>query len=218
MVGQNFACEQYLRNSKVSAGDTLCALRGTPRNHHDGDRRNLSPVFALKQLQEVLRRYRELYPRSLRLLPEILDMEKAANNNLSAIAINSLNKDWTWKFLILLGLVGREWMRLDNERPSANVEDRRGQGGLGRPGGSGGFGRGFGFPGSGRRMNIPAGGGRRGFSISTIILLVVAYFAFKLIFGIDLLEVMNGGGVQQPTSPSAPEITIPNAPVGTAPN
>lgn len=108
-------------------------------------------------------------------------------------------------------------MRLDNERPSVNVEDRRGQGGFGRPGRSGGFGRGFGFPGggSGTGINIPMGTGRRGFSISTIILLVVAYFALKLIFGIDLLEVMNGGGGQQPTSPSTPEITIPNAPVGT---
>lgn len=108
-------------------------------------------------------------------------------------------------------------MRLENERPSVNVEDRRGQGGLGRPGGSGGFGRGFGFPGggSGRRINIPVGGGRRGFSISTIILLVVAYFALKLIFGVDLLEAMSGGVVQEPTSPTTPEITLPNAPIGT---
>jgi hypothetical protein len=50
-------------------------------------------------------------------------------------------------------------MRLDNEKPSENVEDRRGQGG--------GMGRGFGFPrgGSGRGINIPMGGGRGGFSI-----------------------------------------------------
>ena len=108
-------------------------------------------------------------------------------------------------------------MRLDNERPSVNVEDRRGQGGFGRPGGfgrSGGFGRGFGFPGggNGRGINIPMGAGRGGLSIKTIILLVVVYFAFKLLFGIDLLEIMNGGGIQQPTSPTTPEITIPSVP------
>ena len=59
------------------------------------------------------------------------------------------------------------------------------------------------------------GGGRRGLSISTIIMLIVAYFAIKLIFGVALLEAMNGGAVQQPTSPPTTEITIPNAPVGT---
>ena len=66
-------------------------------------------------------------------------------------------------------------MRLDNERPSENVEDRRGQGGTGG---------GFGFPGGGggRRINIPMGGGRGGFSISTIVMLVIAYFAIKLLF------------------------------------
>lgn len=110
-------------------------------------------------------------------------------------------------------------MRLDNERPSVNVEDRRGQGGFGRPGGRGGFGRDFGFPGggSGRGINIPMGSGRRGFSISTIIFLVVAYFALKLIFGIDLLDTMNGGGIQQPTNSTTPEITVPNVPIGTPP-
>src|SRR3990170_4501658 len=51
----------------------------------------------------------------------------------------------------------RNPMRLENEKPSENVEDRRGQGGAGR---------GFGFPGGGggRRINIPMGGGRGGFS------------------------------------------------------
>ena len=93
-------------------------------------------------------------------------------------------------------------MRLDNEKPSENVEDRRGQGGMGG---------GFGFPrgGSGRRINIPMGGGRGGLSISTIIMLVIAYFAIKLLFGIDLLEVINGGGVQAPNSGTNTEMTIP---------
>jgi uncharacterized protein len=87
-------------------------------------------------------------------------------------------------------------MRLDNEKPSENVEDRRGQG----AGGGG-----FGFPGGGgmggRRINIPMGGGRGGgMSIGTIALLVVAYLALKFLFGIDLLDMMNGGtgGIQLP--------------------
>jgi predicted metalloprotease len=102
-------------------------------------------------------------------------------------------------------------MRLDNERPSTNVEDQRGQGGFGRPGGVGG---GFGFPGGGggRGINIPIGAGRGGFSLSTIILLVVVYFAIKLLFGIDLIEVMSGGGYPQPTNPPSSEVTVPNVP------
>ena len=94
-------------------------------------------------------------------------------------------------------------MRLDNEKPSENVEDRRGQGGAGR---------GFGFPrgGSGRQINIPMGGGRGGLSISTIVMLVIAYFAIKLLFGIDLLDVINGGGVQAPGGSTNTEMTIPS--------
>lgn len=92
-------------------------------------------------------------------------------------------------------------MRLDNEKPSKNVEDRRGQGGAGG---------GFGFPrgGSGRGINIPMGGGRGGLSIKTIVILVIIYFAVKLIFGIDLMQVLNGGGVQAPGG-SGTEITLP---------
>lgn len=89
-------------------------------------------------------------------------------------------------------------MRLDNEKPSDNIEDRRGQGGGG----------GFNFPGGGgRRVNIPMGGRGGGFSVSTIIMLVIAYFAIKLIFGIDLLQVINGGGLS-PTGQGT-EITLP---------
>ena len=90
-------------------------------------------------------------------------------------------------------------MRLDNEAPSDNVEDKRGQGGGGG---------GFGFPGGagGRRLNIPMGGGRGGFSIKTIVLLAVAYFALKFLFGVDLLEMVNGGGCGgQSTEFSLPE-------------
>ena len=80
-------------------------------------------------------------------------------------------------------------MRLDNEKPSDNVEDRRGQGGGGGFPGGGGLGGGRGFP-------IPMG--RGGFSFKTIILLAVVYFAAKFIFGIDLMDMINGRGVQLP--------------------
>jgi predicted metalloprotease len=100
-------------------------------------------------------------------------------------------------------------MRLDKEEPSRNVEDRRGQGGgMGFPGGTGG----------GRRINIPMGGGRSGgMSISTIVILVIVYFALKLLFGIDLLQVLNGGGgLQLPGGQSSTEYSIPNAPTDSA--
>ncbi len=89
-------------------------------------------------------------------------------------------------------------MRLDNEKPSDNIEDRRGQGG------------GFGFPrgGGGRGINIPMGGRGGGLSIRTVILLIIVYFALKWIFGIDLLQMINGGGVQNPGGTST-EITVP---------
>jgi predicted metalloprotease len=100
-------------------------------------------------------------------------------------------------------------MRLDKEEPSRNVEDRRGQGGgMGFPGGLGG----------GRRINIPMGGGRGGgMSISTIVILVIVYFALKMLFGIDLLQVLNGGGgIQLPGGQSSTEYSIPNAPTDSA--
>jgi uncharacterized protein len=82
-------------------------------------------------------------------------------------------------------------MRLDDEKPSTNIEDRRGQsGGFGGPGGDGGFGP---MGGRGGGFNIPMGG-RGGMSLSTIVLLAVAYLALKLLFGIDLLQMLNGGG------------------------
>lgn len=89
-------------------------------------------------------------------------------------------------------------MRLDNEKPSDNIEDRRGQGG------------GFGFPGGGggRGINIPMGGRGGGLSIRTVILLIIVYFALKWIFGIDLLQAINGGGIQNPGGTGS-EITVP---------
>jgi uncharacterized protein len=94
-------------------------------------------------------------------------------------------------------------MRLDNEQPSDNVEDRRGQGG----GGGGGFPGGMG----GRRFNIPMGGGRGGgMSISTIALLVVAYLVAKFVFGIDLMSMMNGGGGIQIPGGQTTEYQLPD--------
>jgi len=73
-------------------------------------------------------------------------------------------------------------MRLENERPSQNVEDERGQGG------------GFGSP-PGGGYRIPVGGiGGRGMSLSTILILIVVYFVAKAVFGIDFLDMLNGGG------------------------
>ena len=104
-------------------------------------------------------------------------------------------------------------MRLDHERPSANVEDRRGQSGFGNQGGPG---RGIGFPGSnsGRRINFPVGSGRGGLSLTTIVVLVIIYFALKLIFGVDLLEAVNGGTRQETRTDTPGQITVPNVPIG----
>jgi uncharacterized protein len=74
-------------------------------------------------------------------------------------------------------------MRLDNEKPSDNVEDRRGQGG------------GFGWPGGGgRQINIPMGGRGGGFSFSTIALLAIAGLVFWFVTGKNPLDLVTGGG------------------------
>jgi predicted metalloprotease len=80
-------------------------------------------------------------------------------------------------------------MRLDNERPSQNIEDRRGRGGFGFP-------RRGGFPGGGIRVPI---GGRGGLGIGGIIFLLLIAF----VFGINPLELLDPGGVRIP----APETT-----------
>ena len=93
-------------------------------------------------------------------------------------------------------------MRLDNERPSSNIEDRRGSGGQG----------GFGFPRGGGpgggRINIPMGGRGGGFSIKTLIFMVAIYFVLKVFLGIDLLQVLNGGGLPVPGGTTT-EVTTP---------
>lgn len=70
-------------------------------------------------------------------------------------------------------------MRLGRERPSQNIEDRRGMGG------------GFGIPGRGIRVPV---GGRGGIGIGGIIVLLLLW----LVFGINPLELLNGGGTQIP--------------------
>ncbi|MGH6875607.1 MAG: KPN_02809 family neutral zinc metallopeptidase [Aestuariivirgaceae bacterium] len=71
-------------------------------------------------------------------------------------------------------------MRLGRERPSQNIEDRRGMGG------------GFGTPGGGIRVPI---GGRGGLGIGGIIVLLLLW----LVFGINPLELLSGGGIQTPS-------------------
>ena len=68
-------------------------------------------------------------------------------------------------------------MRLDDERESSNIEDRRGRGG-------------FGFPGGGRRIRIPTGGRGGGIGIGGIIIILIMMF----VFGINPLDMLGGGG------------------------
>jgi predicted metalloprotease len=86
-------------------------------------------------------------------------------------------------------------MRWRGRRQSDNIQDQRGAGG----GLGGGLGRGGGF-------RIPVGGTRTGgFSFSTIIILVVLFFALRAC-GIDPLAMLEGGGVpgQTQVQPSQP--------------
>jgi predicted metalloprotease len=80
-------------------------------------------------------------------------------------------------------------MRWKGRRESSNVEDTRGSGGGGGFRMPGGFGR---SPGGGG-IRIPTGGRSGGLSISTIIILVVLFFALRAC-GIDPLDMLAGGG------------------------
>ncbi len=68
-------------------------------------------------------------------------------------------------------------MRLDDERASDNIEDRRGRGG------------GFGFP-RGRKIRMPAGRRGGGIGIGGIIIILIMMF----VFGINPIEMLTGGG------------------------
>jgi len=82
-------------------------------------------------------------------------------------------------------------MRLDDEKNSENIEDRRGQGGSR-----------FGFPGGGGRRRVKMGGKRGGMGIGTIIILLIGMF----VFGVNPLEMLSGGGgsTQAPSTRTAP--------------
>lgn len=88
-------------------------------------------------------------------------------------------------------------MRLDDEQESSNIEDRRGSGG------------GFGFPGGGGML--PLGGGRMG--CGTIVVLGV----LALVFGINPLSLLGGGGGGPAPQIGQPQIGQPQpaqAPAG----
>ncbi|NRQ14713.1 KPN_02809 family neutral zinc metallopeptidase [Ensifer sesbaniae] len=80
-------------------------------------------------------------------------------------------------------------MEWKGRRQSENIEDQRGA----SPGGGNPFGRGGGFrmPGGGGGMRRAGGG----MSFGTIIFLVILYFILKAM-GIDMLQVLEGGGGQ----------------------
>jgi len=87
-------------------------------------------------------------------------------------------------------------MRLEQERPSDEVEDLRSTRG------------GLGFPGGGRRLPLSLANGR--FSFSTIIILLLVYLAAKMLLGIDLLDLFNQGDNGVPAgSRNGTEYTIP---------
>ncbi len=83
-------------------------------------------------------------------------------------------------------------MRWRGRRQSSNVEDQRGGGGnnsgFGRSGRGGGFKIPRGMGGGGIRR--ASGGGIKG-----LVIMAVIYFAAKFILGIDLLQILGGGGV-----------------------
>jgi uncharacterized protein len=92
-------------------------------------------------------------------------------------------------------------MRLDNMRESSNVEDARGEGGFGFPGGgSTSFGGGGG---GGIGMLLPLLLNTIGFR--GVIILAVLYFGIKMFTGVDLINIVNGGGggITMPSSTTA---------------
>jgi predicted metalloprotease len=83
-------------------------------------------------------------------------------------------------------------MRLDDEEASSNIEDRRGQGGGG-----------FGFPGGGGG-GLQLGGGRLGCGGLAIVIVLA------LVFGINPMALLGGGGVPMPQEPiGQPRVSAP---------
>ncbi len=106
-------------------------------------------------------------------------------------------------------------MRLDDQRPSDNVEDQRGSGG--------GFGGGNGdLSGMGGRGGVGGiGGGILSMLLSTIgirgmVLLAIVYFALKFFVGIDLINMINGGGMSLPGGSGQVQMPETNTQVGQA--
>jgi uncharacterized protein len=102
-------------------------------------------------------------------------------------------------------------MRLDNQKPSDNVEDQRGNGGGFGPGSGGGstdLGGGGGMGGVG-------GAGAllpilyRAIGLKGIILIALIYFGLKFFVGFDLINVINGGGMSLPGGNS--QVQLPDA-------
>ncbi len=108
-------------------------------------------------------------------------------------------------------------MRLDNQKPSDNVEDQRG--------GGGGF-----SPGGGGMSDLGGRGGSGGLIVGLIpllmrtvglrgiIVLAVIYFGLKMFTGIDLINMFNGGGLSLPGDTTQIQLpdTTSNAQVGQA--
>ncbi len=108
-------------------------------------------------------------------------------------------------------------MRLDNQKPSDNVEDQRG--------GGGGF-----SPGGGGMSDLGGRGGSDGLIVGLIpllmrtvglrgiIVLAVIYFGLKMFTGIDLINMFNGGGLSLPGDTTQIQLpdTTSNAQVGQA--
>ncbi len=96
-------------------------------------------------------------------------------------------------------------MRLDNQRESGNVEDDRSQSGGGF-GSLGGGSSGLGGGGGGLLGLLPlllSGLGVRG-----IVILAVVYFALKMFLGVDLINLVNGGGGGFQMPSTATNVTI----------
>jgi uncharacterized protein len=101
-------------------------------------------------------------------------------------------------------------MRLDEQKPSDNVDDQRGAGGGFGGGGDGetGFGgRGGGLGGIGGAAGLlPIL--FRAIGFRGIVILAVLYFALKFFAGIDVINMINGGGMSLPGSTT--QIQLPD--------